>query len=544
MYEYEIKYVGPKRTLYFYKDNVEFYKGETSYTAPEETLLEIAFLELEQSFPDIRSNSKRKGITETTKTQTTSSGNTSDNIIRSGVYEYKGYKNLDAIYVEIKYLGELIETREFLSSVVTTINGVTYSGIEAAMKSTQNSIQIYGTFANGKEYPKDINPLSATSSSISANPFQNQNISSYQSLATSGVSFNSIKDDMLKKAKQELDDKLEILQNLGLPPIKLIPKTLWEKTIEPKLLTERQIIKKIIMTTNQSLPIPITEEDAQLVVYGKLYYKDDMLYDNDKEDPACVASPGEPDYHKPIDENHPLWKSVVQKIEDVKKALKQLGVKLGEFAFLIPQTIATIAVSITSMVSSLVIVPFGSGIPTAMTVVQSIITAIKQLQAKAAEFLPLIAALELISLLLPKEAQDIVNKILSVFKLIIGIITGITLILGLIDTITSLLERLKAKMRSVKLNVKPKAEPNPFIIGVHESVILSVEVSGGDYDYIYEWTDSEGNIITKDPNSGEDDGTREVTPDKTFTTYTCKVTDQKGKGSSIQKNVTVSKTTK
>ena len=115
--------------------------------------------------------------------------------------------------------------------------------------------------------------------------------------------------------------------------------------------------------------------------------------------------------------------------------------------------------------------------------------------------------------------------------------------------------RAKKKMESIPLSIKAKASPES--IKLNEKTILSADVSGGDYDYIYEWKDPDGNIIAKDPNSGEDDGTREVTPyipkiinnqaisstlslinkftgmiEIESTKYTCKVTDKKGKGTS------------
>lgn len=542
MYEYELKIIGPKKSIYFYKDNVEIYKGEPSISANEDILLEEAYLTLQQSYSDIRANSKRKSVV--TSTNITESKQVL--ILKGVLYEYKGYLSIDTIIVEIKYLGELIEEREFSKDFTTTIKGINYQGVEAAVKDVQYSINTFGTFSNGIKYPVDkikINLSDSITSNIpdgSLDTFSNQ---------IENTSFNSVNDIDFKKSQKEMKEKIENFQNLGLPPIQLIPKTIWEKIIEPKLLTKRQIIKKTVMITNKSLPTPVSEEDAQLIVYGKLYYKDGVLFDNDKEDPACVAMPGDPDYHKPIDENHPLWKDIEQKIEDIKSAFKQLGTKLGEFTFLIPHTIQTIAVSIVSMTSSIIVFPPGSGIPTAITAVQNIITAIKQLQAKAAEFLPIIEIISYLLLLLPKLAQNIISTILNLFKLIIGIITALTSIMSLLDIIIKLIERLRKKQKSIKMSVKAKANPDKIKKG--ETVILSAEATGGDYDYIYEWTDQEGNIISKDPNIPDDDGTREITPEISvsmkniiipkppFASYTCKVTDQKGSGTSVTDTVNV-----
>lgn len=542
MYEYELKIIGPKKSIYFYKDNVEIYKGEPSISANEDVLLEEAYLTLQQSYSDIRANSKRKSVVTSTNITTSQQGL----ILKGILYEYKGYLSVDTIIVEIKYLGELIETREFSKNFTTSIDSINYQGIEAAVKDVQYSINTFGTFSNGIKYPVDKIKTNLSDSITSNIPDGSLDTFSNQ---IENISFNSVNDIDFKKSQKEMKEKIENFQNLGLPPIQLIPKTIWEKIIEPKLLTKRQIIKKIVMITNKSLPTPVSEEDAQLIVYGKLYYKDGVLFDNDKEDPACVAMPGDPDYHKPIDENHPLWKDIEQKIEDIKSAFKQLGTKLGEFTFLIPHTIQTIAVSIVSMASSIIIFPPGSGIPTAIAAVQNIITAIKQLQAKAAEFLPIIEIISYLLLLLPKWAQNIISTILNLFKLIIGIITALTSIMSLLDIIIKLIERLRKKQKSIKMSVKAKANPDKIKKG--ETVILSAEATGGDYDYIYEWTDQEGNIISKDPNIPDDDGTREITPEISvsmkniiipkppFASYTCKVTDQKGSGTSVTDTVNV-----
>jgi hypothetical protein len=194
--------------------------------------------------------------------------------------------------------------------------------------------------------------------------------------------------------------------------------------------------------------------------------------------------------------------------------------------------------------------PFGAGIPTAMNAILSMVNSIKILQAKFAEILPLLAGISIIGLLLPKELQDIIAKITSLFEVIAGIIAAMLSILGLIDIIMKLFRKTEKKMKSIPVTVKAKA--NPVSVKQNEKTILTVEVSGGDYDYIYEWTDANGVVIAKDPNSGDDDGTREITPfgaistitindikNSLINTYKCKVTDQKGKGTSAEGKITV-----
>jgi len=550
MYEWELKLTGPKKQVIVYKDTVIIHTGQPAYSATEEVLFEEALINLQDSYPDIRANIKRKGISNTA-----SVGNNSVNIDPSAIlFDVGTYKQLT-----------LEEVTKLVYSVLNTLDP---SG-ENKIWSDYNNLDLahfhyYGTWPapsweSGVQFRQAIinkateivNLDSLASYNTPKSTVDDNTQPNIPQSGTTGTTLNSLAGDTLKKATDSINDSIVKLQGIGLPPIKDIPQILWDKVIKPRLLTERQIAKKIILLANQSFPIPMTEEDAQLIVYGKIYYKDDVLYDNDAEDPACVAKPGDIDYQPPIDETHPLWQKIVKYIKEFKDSLIQLGIKLGEFLYLIPATIANVAISLTSLVSSIIIVPFGAGIPTALTAVQTMITSIKTLQAKFSELLPLLSGLTIISLLLPKSMQDIISKITSILTVISTILASMTSILGLIDIIMSLFNKAQRKMKSIPVTVKAKA--NPTIVKQSQSTILTVEVSGGDYDYIYEWTDSNGTVIAKDPNSGDDDGTREVTPIVPVTistvlkngvnnltnTYTCKVTDAKGKGTSATGSIMI-----
>lgn len=380
-------------------------------------------------------------------------------------------------------------------------------------------------------YPGVVNMKSSTST---------QNISTTDTTKTaknpisdSGTTFNTASTTELIKSRDDLQKKIVSLQKLNLPPVSKVPSDIWDKAIKPKLLTQRQIAKKMLMMQSSSL----LEEDAQLCIYGKIYYKNGKLYDNDKLDPACVAQPDDEDYLPPIDENHPMWKKINQQIKDLENGLTQLGIKLGEFTIAIPTTIAVIATSLVSLVSSAVILPFGAGIPTAMTAVQTMMASVKNLQQKTAEILPLLVIIDTIGLLLPKEAQPVIAQINIIFGIFVTIIAGLTAILGLLGGITKALDKAKKKMESVSLTIKAKADPPMITKG--KEVKLSVEASGSDYKFSYEWTDINGTIIPRTDLEGDDDGIRTIIPKIPFiidpfkpglpsTTYTCKVTDGKG----------------
>jgi len=368
-------------------------------------------------------------------------------------------------------------------------------------------------------------------------------------MANSGTTVNSPQTDDIKKAKDELKSKINNLQGVGLPGVKDVPKTLWENLIKPNLLSPRQVSKKFLLLQGQSYPTPLSEEDAQLIIYGKIYYKDGKLYDNDIIDPACVSQPSDEDYQPPIDENHPLWQKVLDMIKNLEEYLLQLGIKLGEFLFALPNALAVITISLAALVSSATILPFGAGLPTALGAIQTMFATIKNLQSKTADILPLLVIVDTIGLLLPKESQSAISQINAIFILFTGIVTGLTAILGLLGGVSNSIEKSKTKMNKIPLTIAPKAEPANITKG--QDVKLTANASGSDYLFTYEWTDSNGNIVSRDINStDDDDGTRLVTPDipviidklnkiSASTIYTCKVKD--GKGSIKQSDVTITR---
>lgn len=128
--------------------------------------------------------------------------------------------------------------------------------------------------------------------------------------------------------------------------------------IKPNLMTERQIVKKMLITTSGVIPplsnIPeapaMDPKTAHLIVYGKFKYKSDgTLSDNEIEDPDCVYRPndsyeldknGELKLIKanvedrkltgttmPIGESFPLKTWVKQAKSEVKRCFKQIGLK-------------------------------------------------------------------------------------------------------------------------------------------------------------------------------------------------------------------------
>jgi len=434
------------------------------------------------------------------------------------VHSNSGYVP-DGFKVDIYKNGSIIGTKKFSSTFNTTMNGVSYDdGMTASLYVTEMNGESFGFIFDGTIYPADKPTTQSTTPK--SNTVNNTD-------TITGTTFNSPPTADLEKKKKELKDNVVKLQKIGLPPVAEIGQQLWENMIKPKILTNRQIMKKMLMLQGQAYPEPMTEEDAQFIVYGKVYYKDGKLYDNEIEDPACVSQPTDDDYEPPIDENHPLWKKVVGMLDDIKDSLLQLGIKLGEFLIAQPQAIANMAISLSALASSVVILPFGSGLPTALSAVQTMMKTIKDLQAKTAEILPLLAILDFIALVLPKNAQSIIAQINVIIAIYLGVLTAITAVLGILEKITKALDKFKKKQDN-KITAKLIANPNP-VTKRSDGTELKVEASGGDWQYTFRWTDQLGNLIPLESGIEPDDdnGTRKVTPQVT-TIYTCRIVDGTG----------------
>jgi hypothetical protein len=334
--------------------------------------------------------------------------------------------------------------------------------------------------------------------------------------------FNSPDTQKANEIAQNLKNQIDLLQQIGLPGVKDIPKLLW-KRIQAMILTDHQIAKKILMISGSAYKPSISEERAQFMVYGKVYYKNGRLFDNDRQDPNCLATPGAKNnreqhfyFAPPLDVNTLIIKDIEAKIKELKEKLLQLGNVLGAFMIALIEAIAVIVVSLIALVSSIIILPFGSGIPTAITAVLTMIRTIKSLQEKSAELMPLLDITDIMSLVLPKAGEVIVSALNVIFQFITTIIGILTSILGLLGKVLEALGLAKKTMDEQTMEVDPSAKDTNLEPG--ESTKLDAGPSGGGWNYDYQWTDDQGNVIStkKSPT---------VTPEKT-TTYTVKLTDK------------------
>jgi uncharacterized protein (TIGR02145 family) len=355
-----------------------------------------------------------------------------------------------------------------------------------------------------------------------------------------GINFNSPDTNEIKKVIEDTKNKLVKLQSIGLPGIKDIPDTIWQIIVATCLLSPRQISKKLLMNQGSQYATgwfpgspPITEEQAQFIVYGKIFKKNGKLWDRDylltswvwykdssynDSNIDCVAHPDEEDYSPPLERDHPMFQNAIKMVKDCKDDLKQLGIKVAEFILALPDAIATIIISLVSMVSSLIILPPGAGVPTAITAVKTMLKTLKDLQARVEVFLPLLGALETLSLIIRKECQSIISKIIAIIKIILTILSILDFILGLFNKVVEALAKLIKKNDESAANMQVEPVANDGNLEMGESTKLDAGPSGGNWDYNYQWVDENGNVISTDRKAT-------VSPEKS-TNYTVKLTDK------------------
>ena len=270
-----------------------------------------------------------------------------------------------------------------------------------------------------------------------------------------------------------MTEKINEYRSMTVPSIAQIGVFLWKNLVKPKLLTERQICKKIIMMNGQYYTPPITEDRVQLIVYGKIYDKKPglptdtilTLWDNDKSDTNCVSKPTDKHYIPPLDKNAPMMKEVLNKKEQLRKSMQELGIFAGQLAITQPTAMVQIVATTTSIASSLVIMPPGSGLPVAFASLLTMMNVIRKIQESIGAILPFLEPLQFLSLLLPASAQPIVgqvNAIITILMVYIGLIGKlIEGFLGLISKLTSKFPGLgtdKVTVPTVPLTVSPTAD--------------------------------------------------------------------------------------
>lgn len=183
-----------------------------------------------------------------------------------------------------------------------------------------------------------------------------------------------IKDQFETMTKTVIDISQNVVKIANANALKPPVIDIYKDLIEPNLMTERQIVKKVLIATSGVLPTSVTTipntpsmdpMTAHLIVYGKFKYKEDgSLSDNEEEDPGCVYDPTKVEDRKltgttmPIGELFPLKTWVKQAKSEVKRCFQQIGLKTKSIQSAADSFINSITIAATT-------IP-GYSLPTAM----------------------------------------------------------------------------------------------------------------------------------------------------------------------------------
>jgi len=269
--------------------------------------------------------------------------------------------------------------------------------------------------------------------------------------------------------------------------------------ISQYILTDNQIAVKMVQATGE-----IDEEDAHLIVYGKLMLIGEGNYtsnisqiyvDNEIIYPECVdKTQGIPDGSP-----HKQWiKDTIKKVTD---AIAQLAIKIADLGKEIISCMFQMIQSIIALAASAVLLPFGSGLPVGLSSTKTMISSIKNLQSKPTDFIPILQPLEYVELVAPQGALIIKPAI-----------DGLSGIFSTIDKLTSFIPAGSAPpeipFTPDVINDTTKFTPtlNPMTItaeftkviepnspsGNRVDVTLKATVTEGSWNYTYQWTGPNG----------------------------------------------------
>lgn len=340
-----------------------------------------------------------------------------------------------------------------------------------------------------------------------------------------------------------------------------------------KFMTNRQIAKKMILlggsqmgltitpVINQTLsttpgaafiPPPVDNyinnidaNIAHLTVYGKfLYDSNGNLIDDEITYPDCVANDGEGEggvNHMPS--SFPMLEMAKEMKNDFKLAISGLRIKGGEIAQAFIDMQFQLILAVTTLASAATILPPGSGLPTALSAIKAIPTALMAFQTRIMQIIPYLKPLSNLAVLIPDDKIDAaiipINTILSIIKkpfdimdLILSLVTALA---GSTPPVPGADGVTPAEPMVVELTANPTLLM-PSDAGV-VPVQLKANVSKGSWQYAYSWSSIPvgGTLPT-----GWSSTKKEVTVYPTVATkYICKITDIKLKSSKTS-DITVS----
>lgn len=375
---------------------------------------------------------------------------------------------------------------------------------------------------------------------------------------------NSI--DKLNFTIIEIGDKINKLSFLSIPIITFVEYKRGNYGVgEFPFLTNRQIAKKLLMFGGNiagqklsqinivgdlgindltGMETTLDEETAHFIVYGKpMMFVGGKLIDNEITNPECVRTSKDNDLDpriKTLAEDSVILNDIKQIKKEVKDSVASFRMKSGEIIQASKELIPQISISLIALASSVVILPFGSGLPAAVSSVRNLLASITALQTRMSQFLTLLYPLRYLSILLNTDTRYgeknyydlVVNEINKIFSLIEAPLIAINTTLNLVTSVMNSIPKIPGQdpdtpAEGVEADLKATSEH----INRGEEVTLEVNATKGSWEYNYFWSSIPSGFIAN---------TKKVTIRPYDTTkYYVRVSDKKDPSNKIIKNIRI-----
>lgn len=292
-----------------------------------------------------------------------------------------------------------------------------------------------------------------------------------------------------------------------------------------------------LMALNEQL---IAEQDTEMtahwIVYGKFLYDDNgKLIDNEILYPECVG----PDENEDprinfMTDDFPILDQVKQMKDELVRSVKQLRIKVGEIKSVAKDIPSQLILAITALASAVVIFPFGSGVPPAVSAVKNLLSSIQSLQTRVSQLLNLLKPLAYLEYLLSDEdAEKAIAVVDKIMKIIFVPIKAIEIMIEtLVSPVMSLIPKVPGvdtdaePIEAEDITVKPSDKIDPGT-----EITLDVNPSKGSWQYNYMWTSTPSGFKSTDKTV------------KTIPPYTikfhCKISDKTDASNYIFKSVKI-----
>ena len=309
------------------------------------------------------------------------------------------------------------------------------------------------------------------------------------------------------KAQSELDEKTSKLTDTvhKMPRITVPLPDIWEDVIKPNLMTDRQVAKKIMMTTTGIIPgiagqpsVPkVDTKSAHMAVYGKMMYDSSgKLVDDEVKHPECVNWVLFRKNTSSLNLDNDVYpmKLKVKNIKiELQNSIKGLGIKFGELSDSLIKAAIEIGIGFAAFIDAATNIPKPQP-ALALSAILGIFSSIAKLQMLVLAIVPLLVPLQYLSLVFPK-AGNFIRIVLGVLTPIFIIVEGIGKLGELISVIKNLISTQSAKKDEI-IKSSTGAIINGKVIGIFNAPVVGASVKVGTMDPVT--TDTSGSFsVTK-----------------------------------------------